>query len=73
MPKPVLAALALLVSVLRPLCANAQEAPSLPHQQWSFDGIFGTSTKKAVESCQSDNGLTADGVVGPKTRAALGI
>ena len=37
------------------------------------DGIFGEQTKKAVIAFQKDNGLTADGVVGSKTLAALGI
>ncbi len=49
MPKPILAALALLVLALTPLCANAQETPSLPHQQWSFDGIFGTYDRAAQQ------------------------
>ena len=39
----------------------------------SVDGIFGAETKKAVISFQKKNGLTADGVVGDKTLAALGI
>lgn len=37
------------------------------------DGIFGTKTKKAVLNFQKDNGLSADGIVGPKTLKALGI
>src|SRR5260370_13358142 len=49
MLKPILAALALLVLVLTPLCANAQETPPLPHQQWSFDGIFGTYDRAAEQ------------------------
>jgi ubiquinol-cytochrome c reductase cytochrome c1 subunit len=28
---------------------RAQEAPALPHQQWSFDGIFGTYDKAALQ------------------------
>lgn len=39
----------------------------------SPDGIFGSKTKSAVIQFQKDNGLTADGVVGSKTLAALGI
>ena len=44
-----LAALALLVSALSPLAAHAQETPPLPHQQWSFDGIFGTYDRAAEQ------------------------
>lgn len=39
----------------------------------SADGVFGEQTKKAVISFQKKNGLTADGAVGKKTLAALGI
>jgi ubiquinol-cytochrome c reductase cytochrome c1 subunit len=49
MRKPILAALALLVSALSPLAARAQEIPPLPHQQWSFDGIFGTYDRAAEQ------------------------
>mgnify|MGYP001952708915 CR=1 FL=1 len=37
----------------------------------AIDGIFGTGTENAVKAFQKANGLTADGVVGPKTIAAL--
>src|SRR5712671_8225683 len=49
MPKPLLAALALLVLALSPHAACAQETPPLPHQQWSFDGIFGTYDRAAEQ------------------------
>lgn len=39
----------------------------------SVDGIFGSGTKKAVVYFQKSNGLTADGIVGKKTLAALGM
>lgn len=39
----------------------------------AIDGIYGTLTKKAVRYFQSKNGLTVDGIVGPKTAAALGM
>lgn len=37
----------------------------------AVDGIFGRQTEDAVKTFQSGQGLTADGVVGPRTWAAL--
>ena len=37
------------------------------------DGDFGPGTEKAVKAWQTKNGLTADGVVGPKTLTKMGI
>ena len=37
----------------------------------AVDGIFGPKTFKAVKWYQGDRGLTADGIVGPKTWAKL--
>ena len=37
----------------------------------SEDGLFGAGTEEAVERFQRANGLTDDGIVGPKTWAAL--
>ncbi len=47
-------------------------------KQWGYysgavDGVFGSGTEKAVQYFQRKNGLTADGVVGAKTAAALGM
>lgn len=47
-------------------------------KRWGYytgavDGIYGTATTKAVKYFQSKNGLTADGIVGKKTAAAMGI
>ena len=47
-------------------------------KQWGYydgavDGIFGSGTEKAVQYFQRKNGLTADGIVGTKTAAALGM
>lgn len=39
----------------------------------SVDGIFGAKTKEAVKYFQRKNGLTVDGIAGPKTLAALGM
>ena len=39
----------------------------------SVDGIYGTKTKQAVIKFQKNNGLVADGIVGAKTAAALGM
>lgn len=39
----------------------------------SVDGIYGSRTVSAVRSFQRKNGLTADGVAGSKTLAAMGI
>ena len=39
----------------------------------SVDGIYGSQTVSAVKWFQSKNGLTVDGIAGPKTLAAMGI
>lgn len=39
----------------------------------TIDGIYGNQTRKAVRLFQSKNGLAVDGIVGPKTAAAMGI
>lgn len=83
------AALLLLLAVLLPLAADAaalkkgsrgDEVVTLQKKlkQWGYydgavDGIFGSGTEKAVQYFQRKNGLAADGVVGTKTAAALGM
>ena len=39
----------------------------------AVDGIYGKNTAKAVKLFQRKNGLTADGIAGAKTLAAMGI
>jgi len=36
-----------------------------------IDGKYGSATRNAVYSFQSDNGLSYDGIAGPETKAAL--
>lgn len=39
----------------------------------NVDGIYGSQTQAAVKSFQRKNGLSVDGIAGPKTLAAMGI
>lgn len=39
----------------------------------AVDGVYGEQTYRAVRLFQSKNGLTVDGIVGPKTAEALGV
>lgn len=50
-----------------------QKLKNWGYYKGSVDGIFGAKTKEAVKYFQRKNGLTADGIVGPKTLAALGM
>ena len=45
----------------------------LGYLQGNIDGIYGNQTKQAVTAFQRDHGLSADGIAGEKTLAALGI
>ncbi len=47
-------------------------------KRWGYyngavDGIYGSQTRAAVRYFQQKNGLAMDGIVGPKTAAALGM
>lgn len=50
-----------------------QEALNALGESLVVDGIFGQGTHAAVVNFQARNGLTADGIVGPKTKTALGL
>jgi ubiquinol-cytochrome c reductase cytochrome c1 subunit len=49
MAKHALAAVALAALSLAPLSAGAQQNPPLPHQEWSFSGVFGTYDRAAEQ------------------------
>ncbi|MBR7132400.1 MAG: spore cortex-lytic enzyme [Clostridia bacterium] len=70
----------LCVSALSKIGSRSQEVRDIQtvlqqkgYYSGSIDGIFGTKTKNAVIAFQRDNGLTADGIAGPKTLKALGL
>jgi hypothetical protein len=48
-----------------------QALASAGYEPGSVDGSYGKQTEAAVTAFQQDNGLAADGVVGPETAAAL--
>ena len=50
-----------------------QRLQELGYDPGAADGIFGTRTQQAVQAFQRDYGLSADGIVGEKTLAALGL
>lgn len=50
-----------------------QKLKDLGYYFGSVDGIYGNATRNSVVAFQKANGLTADGVAGPKTIAALGL
>lgn len=41
------------------------------HYKSNLDGIYGNGTVSAIKSFQKQQGLTADGIAGPRTRATL--
>ena len=50
-----------------------QKLKNWGYYKGTVDGVYGAKTKSAVISFQKKNGLYADGIVGAKTFAALGI
>ena len=55
-------------SMEKPSFQDIQQAlASAKLYEGKIDGILGPETRKAIESFQSQNGLKADGKVGPKT------
>lgn len=60
--------------------SNGEEVKQIQNKlkEWGYydgnvDGVYGSKTYEAVKSFQQSNGLTADGVAGEQTLAALGI
>lgn len=71
---------ALSLPALSKLGSSGDEVKSIQRRlkEWGYysgsvDGIYGTATKSAVKKFQKANSLTADGVAGPSTLAAIGL
>ena len=56
-----------------PEVRQLQERLNALGSELKVDGIFGLTTRAAVMAFQAQQGLAPDGVVGPKTRATLGL
>ncbi|WP_132995773.1 peptidoglycan-binding protein [Sporanaerobacter acetigenes] len=50
-----------------------QKLNELGYNCGKADGVMGTNTKAAIKKFQKNKGLAVDGVLGPKTKKALGI
>ncbi|MBR1925536.1 MAG: spore cortex-lytic enzyme [Clostridia bacterium] len=66
------------ISVEAALTTSQVKTVQTKLKNWGYytgavDGIYGSKTKAAVKNFQKKNKLTADGIVGPKTAAALGM
>ena len=64
------------ITVSRPIVRVGDRGANVVYLQQKLritaDGIFGNGTRNAVIAFQRSKGLVADGVVGPRTWAALG-
>lgn len=72
-PTTVAPDLALGVGDRGPEVRQLQERLNALGSELKIDGIFGLTTRAAVMAFQAQQGLNPDGVVGQKTRAALGL
>ena len=72
-PRQAVPALAQLGSSGEQVTKIQQRLAEFGYDVGEVDGVFGSKTKNAVIKFQKDNGLTADGVVGSQTLAALGL
>ena len=59
------------VAVLQDLLMDLGGVFTLSLKDGRFDGIFGKETENSVKAFQAGNRLKVDGIVGPKTLAAL--
>ena len=50
-----------------------QKLKNLGYYKGAIDGIIGSQSKAAIKKFQKDYGLVVDGIIGPKTLAALGL
>ncbi|WP_371381437.1 peptidoglycan-binding protein [Sporomusa aerivorans] len=46
---------------------------TVPYDCGEADGIKGEKTEQSIKNFQADKGLEANGIVGPKTKEALGL
>ena len=68
------------VQALSKYGSNGSEVRSIQEKlkRWGYytgnvDGIYGSGTVSAVKKFQQKNGLSVDGIAGPKTLSAMGI